>query len=148
MSEPKDKRTKEYKQWKVNQPKKVKLGLGDAIENITKATGIKKIVEALTNDCGCDEKKKILNNFKLPIRIKAKRCFSEEQYNQFKDYTNRRTLKGWTKEDAKLLIDLYAHVFALQYDIRKLCINCVGTAKILKRIDEHLEIVYNEKLIN
>ncbi len=41
-------------------------GLGDSIEKITKATGIKNIVEAINNargvkDCGCDKRKKRLN---------------------------------------------------------------------------------------
>lgn len=40
-------------------------GLGDTIEKITKATGIKKVVEAvnqITNkDCGCGARKETLN---------------------------------------------------------------------------------------
>lgn len=40
-------------------------GLGDAIEKITKATGIKKVVEkvakASDKDCGCSQRKDTLN---------------------------------------------------------------------------------------
>ncbi len=40
-------------------------GLGDTIEKITKATGIKKVVEAVSEatgkDCGCGERKDTLN---------------------------------------------------------------------------------------
>ncbi len=40
-------------------------GLGDAIEKITKATGIKKVVEkvakAADKDCGCSQRKDTLN---------------------------------------------------------------------------------------
>jgi hypothetical protein len=36
-------------------------GLGDTIEKITKATGIKKVVEAITDDCGCEDRKDTLN---------------------------------------------------------------------------------------
>jgi hypothetical protein len=40
-------------------------GLGDTIEKITKATGIKKVVEAVSEatgkDCGCKERKDTLN---------------------------------------------------------------------------------------
>jgi len=36
-------------------------GLGDTIEKITEATGIKEIVEAITDDCGCQERKEWLN---------------------------------------------------------------------------------------
>ena len=41
-------------------------GLGDSIEKLTKATGIKKIVdkvnEATGKDCGCNKRKEKLNN--------------------------------------------------------------------------------------
>tara|TARA_R100000935_G_scaffold56270_2_gene87523 strand:- start:383 stop:562 length:180 start_codon:yes stop_codon:yes gene_type:complete len=37
-------------------------GLGDTIEKFTKATGIKKIVETMSNgDCGCSKRKDSLN---------------------------------------------------------------------------------------
>ncbi len=40
-------------------------GLGDSIEKITKATGIKKVVNAVNKitgkDCGCGKRKKNLN---------------------------------------------------------------------------------------
>ena len=40
-------------------------GLGDKIESFTKATGIKKVVDALSQGlnipCGCDQRKKVLN---------------------------------------------------------------------------------------
>ena len=49
MEEPKDKRTKEYKEWKALQIEVVdpielteSVGLGDVVEKITKVTGVKK----------------------------------------------------------------------------------------------------------
>lgn len=40
-------------------------GLGDSIEKITKATGIKKVVDKVSkatgNDCGCRERRDTLN---------------------------------------------------------------------------------------
>lgn len=36
-------------------------GLGDSIEKFTKATGIKKIVEAIPGDCGCSKRRDKLN---------------------------------------------------------------------------------------
>ena len=38
-------------------------GLGDSIEKITKATGIKKVVDKITGnkDCGCNKRKNTLN---------------------------------------------------------------------------------------
>ena len=41
------------------------IGLGDSIEKITKATGIKKVVDKVSkatgNDCGCRERRDTLN---------------------------------------------------------------------------------------
>ena len=46
-------------------------GLGDTIEKITTATGIKKIVDAgakaLNKDCGCAKSKRMLND-KFPYK--------------------------------------------------------------------------------
>jgi hypothetical protein len=37
-------------------------GFGDTVEKFTKATGIKQIVDTVTNgDCGCDKRKDSLN---------------------------------------------------------------------------------------
>ena len=45
--------------------KKKSKGLGDTIEKITKATGIKKVVDTVSKatgkDCGCKERKDTLN---------------------------------------------------------------------------------------
>jgi hypothetical protein len=45
--------------------KKKSKGLGDTIEKITKATGIKKVVDTVSKatgkDCGCGERKDTLN---------------------------------------------------------------------------------------
>ena len=46
--------------------KKKSKGLGDTIEKITKATGIKKVVDKVNKvtgkDCGCGKRKETLNN--------------------------------------------------------------------------------------
>ena len=46
-------------------------GLGDTIEKITEATGIKKVVDTISEktgkDCGCGKRKAALNNPKLLI---------------------------------------------------------------------------------
>jgi len=47
--------------------KKKSKGLGDTIEKITKATGIKKVVDKVSKaagkDCGCAKRKETLNRF-------------------------------------------------------------------------------------
>ena len=49
-------------------------GLGDTIEKITKATGVKKVVnkiaKATGKDCGCEERKEILNSI-FPYKNKT-----------------------------------------------------------------------------
>ena len=73
-SKPKDKRTKAYKQW-VAKYEKQSSGLGDSVEKVTKATGIKKVVDtifdALGKDCGCDDRKKILNEMYNCLKVYA-----------------------------------------------------------------------------
>ena len=55
MEAPKDKRTKAYKEWKKKFNKENTIGLGDLVEKVTEATGIKKAVKFIAGeDCGCD----------------------------------------------------------------------------------------------
>ena len=42
-------------------------GMGDLIALVTEKTGIKKVVDALVDDCGCDERQEKLN-VKLPFK--------------------------------------------------------------------------------
>lgn len=37
-------------------------GLGDSIEKFTRATGIKKVADIIPGGCGCNNRKKWLNN--------------------------------------------------------------------------------------
>ena len=49
--------------------KREKIGLGDAVEKVTTATGIKAVVGAISKvtgkDCGCNKRKEKLNNYKI-----------------------------------------------------------------------------------
>jgi uncharacterized protein with PQ loop repeat len=60
-------------------------GLGDLIENITKATGIKKLVDWAFGgiDCGCDARKEKLN--KLFPRKQNPECLNEQEYKYLKE---------------------------------------------------------------
>lgn len=54
-------------------------GLGDTVEKITKKTGIKKVVEALTpegKDCGCDARKELLNRL---FPYNKPECLTDEE---------------------------------------------------------------------
>ncbi len=53
-------------------------GLGDLVEKVTEATGIKKVVKAVFgDDCGCDERREKLNKL---LSFKTSECLNEEEY--------------------------------------------------------------------
>jgi len=62
-------------------------GLGDTIEQITEATGIKAAVEMFSKatgiDCGCDERKAKLNKL-FPYNGNVN-CLTEKDYNALTD---------------------------------------------------------------
>ena len=76
-----DKRTKEYREWKAKYEAKPK-GLGDVVEKVTKATGIKKVVEAITDNCGCDERRDRWNEM---FSMKMKHPLTEQEFLMIKD---------------------------------------------------------------
>ena len=86
-------------------------GLGDTIENITKATGIKKVVEAVSEatgiDCGCGERKDLLNKL---FPYKQPECLTDEDNEWLKVFfevnNNQLTPKQQTK-----VIEIYKNVF-------------------------------------
>jgi hypothetical protein len=123
---------------------KAPKGLGDVVESITKATGIKKLVEAFTpegEDCGCDKRKKGLNLSLELGRHKVLRCLSETQFKEYGAYIKERTLT-FERVQVKFLTDLYAHVFAIQYNPNDFCANCGGSAKRLSAIQKKLDKVH------
>ena len=77
-----DKRTKEYKEWVASREEAIASepkGLGDTIEKITTATGIKAAVKFLAGeDCGCTERKDTLNKV---FPYKKIECLTEDEYN-------------------------------------------------------------------
>ena len=107
-----DKRTKEYKayaEWKENQEADSE-GLGDTIEKITEATGIKAAVKFLAGeDCGCDERKEKLNEI---FRYNKPECLTEEEYNWLSEFysSNKNVVTGMEKQK---LIAIYNRVFRM-----------------------------------
>ena len=130
-----DKRTKEYKQWKASFDADNKIGLGDVIEKITEATGIKKMVKSIFGeDCGCDERKEALN--KIPFfQQRGTECLTEEEYF---------TLEHWFSEprnvvspkDQDLLFTIYNRIYHKRQG-RTGCSSCVKT------VINELELMFN-----
>jgi len=86
---------------------KKSLGLGDTIEKITEATGIKKLVELSGFDCGCDKRKETLNKL---FPYSKPNCLIETDYNYltelFKVVLNQLTINQQYE-----LIAIYQRVF-------------------------------------
>lgn len=111
-------------------------GLGDTIEQITEATGIKAAVEMFSKatgiDCGCDERKAKLNElFSYSRKVN---CLTETDYNLLSDLITKNTL---TPADQKILTDIYYNVFNYRLQLSA-CGSCwAGKVQELRK-------VYNE----
>ena len=104
-----DRRTKQgktdYEQWKKNHSEASK-GLGDELQKFTEATGIKALVKFVAgNDCGCDERKDILN-YLFPKH--QPNCLTEDEYNYLSENIHLETVKP---EEQKALLKIYNRVF-------------------------------------
>ena len=130
-----DKRTKEYKEWKESQSK----GLGDYVEDITKATGIKDIV----GDCdGCDKRKEKLNKLSKDFVRLFKRVkpndFTEDDIQQWESFKNREKQHEINYEQQKLIIRLLKDVLKMSV---KPCSNCSASVwiKYINMLDSAYE---------
>lgn len=147
-----DKRGKKYKKMKLAYEKTIEtknvddVGIGTTIEKVLKATGVSKLVEVFTpegKDCGCDERKRRLNNSPtFNVSQKPKRCMDKDMFEAYDNFVKSREVDKWSAEQAKLVFDTYEWVFALRYDTKRMCANCNGTANILKMITASLDKVH------
>jgi hypothetical protein len=122
--------------------KKQAQGLGDTVEQITTATGIKKVVEVFSKatglDCGCEERKAKLNQlFSYNRNIN---CLTESDYNALTDLIapSKDTL---TIEEQNVISEIYLNVFNYRLQLSS-CGSCWKG-----KIDE-LRKVYNEYKLN
>lgn len=117
-------------------------GLGDTIEQITEATGIKKVVETFSKatglDCGCEERKAKLNNL-IPYRRKVN-CLTESDYDALKPFVSPK--KGsLTPNEQWQIQSIYFRVFEVKLDDS----NC---ASCWRDIINDLRKVFNEYEVN
>lgn len=96
-----------------NKPK----GLGDTIEQITEATGIKKVVKAIAGeDCGCDERRDALNKL---FPYKKPKCLDPEELEYLTTgILRKRTLPY---KDRERIATIHARVFNHKFDIPCTC---------------------------
>ena len=137
MEAPKDKRTKAYKEW-VKNHQKASEGLGDTVEKITKATGIKKVVEMFADgrDCGCDDRKEKLNKM---FPYQKPNCLTEPEFDYLKAFfaKSSSTISPTTQRE---LLDIYNRVFNDKREMSG-CSSC-----FINGVYNKLEDVYNEYL--
>tara|TARA_R100001440_G_scaffold72228_1_gene95806 strand:- start:107 stop:541 length:435 start_codon:yes stop_codon:yes gene_type:complete len=121
---PKDKRTKRYKQW-VAKYEKSSDGVGDTVEKITEATGIKKVVKFLAGeDCGCDQRKDKLNNL---FPYNKPNCFTEDEFDFLTEIfsDDKWQFKSISAAKVKDLYVIYNRVFNTA-DVPSGCSSCVA----------------------
>jgi hypothetical protein len=115
MEQPKDKRTKAYKDWKANQ-EKASQGLGDTIAKVTEATGIKKAVKFLAGeDCGCDERQERLNRI---FKYNKPECLNEQEYEYIADWIENGNDKLNSKQLKEMNV-IYNRVFKKKFRCQK-----------------------------
>lgn len=91
---------------KTTKKKAAPKGLGDTVEKITEATGIKKAVKWIFGeDCGCEERKEWLNK-KFPYSKEL----TEAEFDYLDAYFKSKK-EVVTKDVQKELIEIYNRVF-------------------------------------
>lgn len=117
-------------------------GLGDTIEKITEATGIKAAVEVFNKltgtDCGCEERKAKLNNL-IPYRRKVN-CLNESDYNMLTEFV-KPTKGSLTPNEQWTIMGIYERVFEVKIEHSN-CGSC------WRDTIADLRKVYNEYKVN
>ena len=135
---PNDKRTKRYKEW-VAKYEQQSDGVGDTVEKITKATGIKAAVDgvfdALGKDCGCDKRKETLNKM---FPYNKPNCLTQQEHSYLTDFYSepRNRITGQQQRE---LLTIYNRVFNYNYK-RTNCGSCfAGKLNKLKSLFDKYE---------
>jgi len=129
-----DKRTREYREWKSKHAA-ASEGLGDTVEKITKATGIKKAVKFIAGEyCGCDERKVKLNEM---FRYKKPECLTEQEFDLIKMAVDTKKNK-FTPNEQNTFVAIYERIFKTKVE----CTPC----SFGKIVYKDLVAVYNQYL--
>ncbi len=127
---------KNYKKWKESFNKENTIGLGDLVEKVTEATGIKKAVKFIAGeDCGCDERKEKMNAIPL-LKRRDVNCLTEEEYAYLTNWFSKK-VNVVEQADQNKLLAIYNRVFNQRRE-RTSCGSCIKTM-----IDE-LKVLFNQ----
>ena len=85
-----------------------KEGLGDIVTSFTEVTGIKSVVEALVDDCGCSARAEKLNDL-FPNR--KLNDLLTDQFDYLKTFFEPKRPTSVNAPQQKRLIEIYNHVF-------------------------------------
>ena len=119
---------------KTRTPKKKAEGLGDTIEQITEATGIKKLVKFIAgDDCGCEERKAKLNAL---FPYAKPECLTEAEYNYLNEtqVLYKNTIRPSEQDE---ILKIYNRVFKVRQEPTS-CASC------LREIVVKMQRVFNE----
>lgn len=94
-------------------PKSKPEGLGDTVEQVFEATGIAKVAKWLMgDDCGCDERKKRLNEL-FPYR--KPNCLVEDEFTILNDFFKKQTA-SISPSDQNELLKIYNRVLNVKQE--------------------------------
>ena len=109
---------------KRGRPRKKAEGLGDTIEQITTATGIKKAVDWFSEqtgiDCGCEARKEKLNKI---FRYRKPECLTKDEYEFLGGILGKRVIR--TAEQARIN-EIYNRIFKARVEATN-CGSCLKT---------------------
>lgn len=123
-------------QIEADNAKKIKSeGLGDTVEKVLEATGVKSVVKAVFgDDCGCEERKQKLNKiFSYKVN-----CLNEEEYNYLHEFFegNPKEVKPTVQIE---LVTIARRVFNRKFEVSG-CYGCVrDLVKRLRTVYETYE---------
>ena len=108
------------------------VGLGDVVETVTEATGIKKLVKWLKGeDCGCDERKEKLNKIPVFKYKKTIECLTENEHDFLTGFYQVPTARVSRETTANLVL-IYNRVFKANENPKTNCGTCI--AKVVREL--------------
>ena len=96
-------------------PKNQSKGLADTVEKVTKATGIKKLVDKFTpdgEDCGCEKRKLALNKL---FPYMTSKCMNEDQYKLWGKTIKKFESNTIHNDQLKVIAQLHSEIFNHKY---------------------------------
>jgi len=117
--------------------RKLQVPLGDKVEEFTKATGIKKVVEVVSDlvnkDCGCKKRKDELNSIDVPfLRLKVVREPTEADIDEIYSLISA-DFKTFDRPTRERIERMRSKIFNVRYSV----LSCPSCGRIMnKRILE------------